>query len=352
MLAGQQLDVRLVRKSGEPLPAVIGFLPLRFGREELMGLVRPASTRRGVEDLEREFGFQGMISRSPRMRELFQLLQSVAESDASVLIQGESGAGKELVARAIHDLSPRAQNPFFAVNCATFTGSLLLSELFGHERGAFTGAFKTQRGKLELADSGTLLLDEVSEIPIQHQALLLRVLENRRFERLGGAESQPFSARVVAAANRSLDEAVRSGAFRSDLFFRLSVVPVRVPPLRERPEDVELLLRYFLLRAGRSGRRCARHTAPAVVDALTAYPWPGNVRELKNLVEYFCFLNKDEIRIEDLPEHFVRSDVPTPGLPREPAPSPGPPGAAVLRSPGSRRGAHVVWPPGPWHGDG
>ena len=309
-LAGRTLDLEITRRDGAARRVAVTFLPLRFGSEELMGLVRPAvEARPEAEDIEREYGFRGMISRSPKMRELFQLLRSVADSDASVLIQGESGAGKELVARAIHDLSPRQQSPFFAVNCATFTGSLLLSELFGHERGAFTGAYRTQRGKLELAEGGTLLLDEVSEIPIQHQALLLRVLENRRFERLGGAESLPFSARVVAAANRSLDDAVRDGGFRSDLFFRLSVVPVRLPPLRDRPEDIELLLRYFTLKGARGGRLPPRGIAPAAVEALEAYPWPGNIRELKNLVEYFCFLGADEVALSDLPPHFVKRGI-------------------------------------------
>jgi transcriptional regulator with PAS, ATPase and Fis domain len=312
-LAGRKLELTITRRDGEPRAVSVSFLPLRFGSEELMGLVRPAvESRPEAEDIEREYGFHGMISRSPKMREMFQLLRSVADSDTSVLIQGESGSGKELVARAIHELSPRRQSPFFAVNCATFTGSLLLSELFGHERGAFTGAYRTQRGKLELAEGGTLLLDEVSEIPVQHQALLLRVLENRRFERLGGAESIPFSARVVAAANRSLDEAVGDGGFRSDLFFRLSVVPIRLPPLRDRPEDVELLLRYFMLKGARGGRPPPRGIAPAALEALEAYPWPGNIRELKNLVEYFCFLGTDEVALADLPPHFTkRCVVPT-----------------------------------------
>ncbi len=305
-LPARKIEATVRTSSGEVTRVRIAFLPLRYGSEELMALVRPADTDRPeASSIERQYGFQGMISRSPKMLSLFRLLENVADSDASVLVEGESGAGKELVARAIHSLGSRRRQPFYAVNCATFTGSLLLSELFGHERGAFTGAVKTQRGKLELAEGGTLLLDEVTEIPIQHQALLLRVLESRRFERLGGSASTPFSARVIAAANRSLQEAIADRQFRSDLFFRLSVVPLRVPPLRERPEDIELLLEYFLINAERPGRPAPKLLSPTVLSVLEAYPWPGNVRELKNLVEYFCFLCEDEVRLEHLPRHIL-----------------------------------------------
>lgn len=306
-LKGQQIPVRARHKAGHMVPLQLSFLSLKFGTEALLGLARPQPRRpRTAEALEQEFGFAGMLSRSSVMQDLFRLLGNVADTDANVLIQGESGAGKELVARAIHTLSSRKPLPFYAVNCATFTGSLLLSELFGHERGAFTGAYKTQRGKLELADGGTLLLDEVSEIPIQHQALLLRVLESRRFERLGGTESIPFSARVLAATNRPLSDAVDDGSFRQDLFFRLNVVPVCVPPLRERPEDVALLLRYFSLRINKPGRPSPEEISPDVLDVLEAYPWPGNVRELKNLVEYFCFACEDEVTLNHLPAQFLK----------------------------------------------
>ncbi|MCA9553179.1 MAG: sigma 54-interacting transcriptional regulator [Myxococcales bacterium] len=304
-LADRSQDAVVTRKSGRPQSVQLRFLPLRFGSEDVMGLMRPAAPQAPeVERLEREYGFAGMLSRASVMRDLFRLLESVADTEANIMIQGESGTGKELVARAIHSLSGRRTHPFYAVNCATFTGSLLLSELFGHERGAFTGAYKTQRGKLELAERGTLLLDEVSEIPLQHQALLLRVLESRRFERVGGTESIPLHARVVAAANQDLMQAVEQGRLRSDLFFRLNVIPVRIPPLRERPEDIEILLRYFLWKANTRGKP-AHPIPPAVLDALTAYPWPGNVRELKNVAEYLCFICEDGIRLKDLPAHIL-----------------------------------------------
>ena len=265
------------------------------------------SSPASVRDIEQSFGFCGMISRNLEMRRMFRLIENVAKSDAGVLIEGESGTGKELVARAIHQLGLAHNEPYFAVNCATFTGSLLLSVLFGHERGAFTGAFRTQRGKLELAEKGTLLLDEVSEIPIQHQALLLRVLECRRFERLGGSVSIPVHARVVAATNQSLTEAVSAGTFRRDLYFRLNVVPIRIPPLRKRPEDIDLLLRYFLLKQADRASAAPMHVGPGVLEILTAYPWPGNVRELRNLVEYFTFVCSDEVRPEHLPPQILRN---------------------------------------------
>jgi transcriptional regulator with PAS, ATPase and Fis domain len=290
------------------------FLPLRYGADELLALARPIAEAGEAEALERAHGFAGMLSVSPRMEALFALVRGVADSDAHVLIEGESGVGKELVARAIHGLGPRRDRPYFAVNCATFTGSLLLSELFGHERGAFTGAYRTQRGKLELAGDGTFLLDEIGEVPIEHQALLLRVLESRRFERVGGAEPIAFSARVLAATNCGLEESVASGAFRRDLFYRLAVVPIRVPPLRERPEDIELLVRSFLARS----RGGPRRISAAALDRLRAHTWPGNVRELKNVVEYLGFVAEDEILEAHLP----------PALGGEaPAPRPPPPGA-------------------------
>ena len=279
--------------------------------EDLRRVGRPSrDVSDSAEQIEREFGFLGMISRSASMQQMFRLIESVADSEASVLIEGDSGTGKELVARAIHALGPHPDEPYFAVNCATFTGGLLLSELFGHERGSFTGAFRTQRGKLELAEGGTLLLDEVSEIPIEHQALLLRVLECRRFERLGGTESIPLRARIISATNRPLIDAIGDRTFRRDLYFRLNVVPVRIPRLRERAEDIELLLRYFLLR--QSPQRPIR-ISPSAMTLLTAYPWPGNVRELRNLVEYFSFICDEEVRPEHLPRHFLGlQDAPAP----------------------------------------
>jgi DNA-binding NtrC family response regulator len=202
-------------------------------------------------------------------------------------------------------MSHRRDEPFYAVNCATFTGSLLLSELFGHERGAFTGAIATQPGKLELAGRGTLFLDEVNEIPLEHQALLLRVLEDRTFERVGGHTRIEMNARIIAATNRDLDEVRRAGQFRDDLYYRLRVVPIRVPPLRQRTEDIPLLARTFLARAAGSGRRDLSNEA---LELLSAYTWPGNVRELRNVIEYLCCVSRGEITANDLPPEVRNGD--------------------------------------------
>ncbi|MCK6546985.1 sigma 54-interacting transcriptional regulator [Myxococcota bacterium] len=320
---------RIRKRDGELLDVEISFLPLRYGSDELLGLVNPVRPlTEQAEVIQKRFGFCGLLSRSSAMQQVFRLVASAAESEANILVEGESGTGKELVARAIHELGPRRASAFFAVNCATFTGSLLLSELFGHERGAFTGAVRTQRGKLELAGKGTLFLDEVQEIPIQHQALLLRVLETRKLERLGGGDTIDFEARVVAATNRPLASAVSAGLFRPDLYYRLNVVPIRIPPLRERPEDVELLATYFLNLSCRPGRAQPPELTRDALDALVAYPWPGNVRELRNTMEYLCFLGEERITRKSLPEELLSgarpsaAPLPPPALaPVDPAPA-------------------------------
>jgi PAS domain S-box-containing protein len=303
---GRAFGMSLLRADGTRVPADLSFRRVRMGDEEMLGVLR-------VRDChDRLFAtgaqapvFHGIVSRSPRMHDIFRLLESAAQSNANILIEGESGVGKELVARAIHELSPRQQEPFYAVNCAAFTGSLLLSELFGHERGAFTGAFRTTKGKLELAGAGTLFLDEVSEIPIHYQAVLLRVIEDRHYERVGGQHKQEMRARIIAATNERLAEAVQARRFREDLFFRLKVVPILVPPLRQRREDIPLLASYFANHpaVNLSGKR-VRFTDDAL-DALDRYPWPGNVRELRNLVEYLCFVAGDVIDTSHLPAEFL-----------------------------------------------
>ena len=293
-------------RDGRFLGVQIQFRSIRFSDHEILGLVQPLAAPSKVDlDTPTSDAFQGIVSRSAAMRSIFSLVESTASSDINILIEGESGTGKELIARAIHRLSDRADQPFYAVNCATFTGSLLLSELFGHERGAFTGAVRQKAGKLELAGRGTLFLDEVSEIPIQHQALLLRVLEERTFERLGGQAPIDMRSRILAATNRNLSEALQAGTFREDLYYRLKVVPIRVPPLRERPEDIEPLATSFLEQSSRaSGDPLARFT-PEAMEALLAYRWPGNVRELRNLIEYLSFTAGTRIGLEDLPAELL-----------------------------------------------
>jgi two-component system, NtrC family, response regulator HydG len=226
-----------------------------------------------------------LVGSGPSMEEVKQKITLVARSNATVLVRGESGTGKEVVARAIHAQSQRADKPFLAVNCAALSENLLESELFGHEKGAFTGADKIRRGRFELADGGTLLLDEISEIAPALQAKLLRVLQENCFERVGSSMTTQIDVRVIATSNRSLEKEVEQGRFREDLFYRLNVVPIELPPLRDRAEDVPELARYFLSLISKKDRTAFRHMEPEAVRLLQRYPWPGNVRELANIVE-------------------------------------------------------------------
>ena len=249
---------------------------------------------------------QGMIGESPCMKEAWRLLAKAAPTDSTVLLRGESGTGKELAARALHRRSRRASRPFVAINCASLSETLLESELFGHEKGAFTGAVMQKIGKLEVADTGTLFLDEVGEIPPPLQARLLRVLQEREFERVGSTRPRKVDVRVVAATNRDLEKAIREGTFREDLYYRLNVITLTLPPLRERREDIPLLASHFAARcAHQLGRRIAGFT-PEARACLQRYSWPGNVRELANAVERAVVLGDGElIRPEDLPESVL-----------------------------------------------
>ena len=250
----------------------------------------------------------GIVGGTPLVQKLVNLIGRVAPQDASVLILGESGTGKELVARALHRLSPRAAKPFVAINCAALTETLLESELFGHEKGAFTGAVAQKRGKLEMAEGGTVFLDEIGELAAPLQAKLLRVLQQREFERVGGVHSLKLNVRIVAATNRDLGAEVRRGAFREDLFHRLNVVALRVPPLRERSGDIPTLAKFFLDRAA---ARCRRRVIGISEDAeryLVAYGWPGNVRELENAIERAVVLGESNLILpDDLPETILEA---------------------------------------------
>jgi DNA-binding NtrC family response regulator len=258
------------------------------------------------EQLDRKFSFEGIVGDAPPMRTLFEQLRRIAPSRATVLIEGESGTGKELLARAIHQNSPRRRGPFVPLDCASLPESLLESELFGHEKGAFTGAVARKPGRFELADAGTLFLDEIGEIPLQMQSSLLRVLETREFLRVGGKDPVSVDVRLVAATNQDLEKAVAEGAFRADLYYRLKVVQLRVPPLRERASDIPLLVRSFLDQLARDYDRPVPRISTAAMERLMSHDWPGNVRELRNTVEnVFVNFQGDEIGVKDLPPQFA-----------------------------------------------
>jgi len=246
--------------------------------------------------------FCGMVGRSPAMQRVFSLVEKAAQSDAAVIIHGESGTGKELLAQAIHELGPRRHKPFVQINCAAFNESLLESELFGHVRGAFTGAHRHRIGRFEEAQDGDLFLDEVGDIPLPTQVKLLRVLETRQFERVGDNQTLPMNARLISATNQDLDQLVAAGRFRRDFFFRINVIPLLVPPLRERREDIPLLVAHFVQRLrDRSGRDVTGLT-PEAMARLVAHDWPGNVRELRSVLEYaFVVCPDGAVGVEHLP---------------------------------------------------
>ena len=243
-----------------------------------------------------------LVGESRQIRQMGEFISRVAQSDSTVLIRGESGTGKEVVARSIHQRSPRSELPFVAINCAAIPETLLEVELFGHEKGAFTGAVGMRKGKLEAAEDGTLFLDEIGELAPPMQAKLLRVLQQREFERVGGTKPVPFKARVLAATNKNLDEAIKSGEFRQDLFYRLNVVAVTVPPLRDHSEDIPLLALYFASKYAQKNKRPFKGISSEARSLLMGYSWPGNVRELENAIEHAIVLGlTEEILREDLP---------------------------------------------------
>jgi formate hydrogenlyase transcriptional activator len=247
------------------------------------------------EEIDASAAAGGIIGASAALHAVLERVSRVAATDSTVLISGETGTGKELVARAIHGASPRAERALIKVNCAALPEGLVASELFGHERGAFTGALHRRRGRFELAAGGTLFLDEVGELPAAVQVALLRVLQEGEFERVGGSETLHTDARVIAASNRNLEEAVREGRLRSDLFFRLNVFPIRLPPLRERSEDVPLLVQYYTRHYARRIGKPINRVAPEAMEILQRYTWPGNVRELQNVVERAVILASGDV---------------------------------------------------------
>jgi DNA-binding NtrC family response regulator len=255
--------------------------------------------------------FVDIVGRDEKMLEIFELIERVSDSDATVLITGESGTGKELIARALHQRSHRSLRPFVAINCTAIPENLIESELFGHERGAFTGAVQRRIGKFELAHSGTLFLDEIGSMRLDMQTKLLRALQEREIERVGGERTIKVDVRVVAATNADLRELVKAKAFRDDLYYRLNVIPVYVPPLRARKSDIALLILYFLEKYNRQFNRQVRGFSPAAIEAMQAYDWPGNVRELENIVERLVVISKHEsIQLRELPLDLQSSHTP------------------------------------------
>ena len=266
-------------------------------------LVRENQELRRLIDSGREDAFVG---HNPRMRIIMELVQQVAPTSATVLIQGESGTGKEVIADSIHQLSPRRDRPFVKINCAALPETLLESELFGHERGAFTDARETRAGKFEQAAGGTILLDEVGDMSPAMQVKLLRVLQEREFQRVGGTRTLQADVRVLAATNTDLEESVRAGRFRQDLFFRLNVINIHLPPLRERREDISLMAYHFIRRFARKNNRLLEGFDPEVLDVFQRYNWPGNIRELQNVVERGVILSPGPlITLAELPERLA-----------------------------------------------
>lgn len=237
--------------------------------------------------------FGDIIGDSPKMEQVFQIIQRIAQSDVTVLVRGETGTGKELVAAAIHKRSKRKDEPFIKLNCAAITDSLLESELFGHEKGAFTDARETRKGRFELADGGTLFLDEIGDISASAQVKLLRVLQEREFERVGGSKTIKVNVRLIAATNRNLEKMVKKGDFREDLYYRLNVIPIDLPPLRQRGDDIRQLVEFFLERSMKNHKKIVKVT-PEAMDILSNYPWPGNVRELENTIERIVLMGSED----------------------------------------------------------
>jgi two-component system response regulator AtoC len=288
-----------------------------FDVEEMRLVITRALANRALEqevrflrsEVEKRYSFHNLVGKSRQMREIYAKIEQMAPTRSTVLLTGESGTGKELVARAIHYNSPRKELPFVAINCAAIPETLIESELFGHEKGAFTNALTERVGLFELARGGTIFLDEIGDLGINVQAKVLRVLQEREFTRVGGIHTIKVDVRVISATNKSLDDLMEKGLFREDLFYRINVVSVHLPPLRERREDIPLLVQHFLVKKAEEDDRKPMKISKGAVELLMKYSWPGNIRELENIVEQaMAFSDRDEIEPKDLP-YYVRDQV-------------------------------------------
>jgi len=265
-----------------------------------------------AQALEKRYSFGNILGKSNQMQAIYELISDISNTDSTVLIQGESGTGKELIARAIHFNSHRKNKPFVVANCSAYSQNLLESELFGHEKGAFTDAIRRKTGRFEMAHGGTVFLDEIGEVSSPTQILLLRVLQDHRFERVGGEETLEVDVRVIAATNKNLMEEIRKGTFREDLYYRLNVIPILVPPLRERMDDIPLLASHFLQKFCQEKGKNVTSISQEVMEVLLAHSWPGNVRELENVIEYAIIIAKQEkILLKDLPRYLLQQPLPT-----------------------------------------
>jgi len=290
-----------------------------FVVDEVLTVIKRAFEKRSLKkevaylrnELERYQPFEAMVGQDKKMLEIFDLISTISKSDGTVLIQGESGTGKELVARAIHNRGPRKNNPFVVINCAAIPATLMESEIFGYNRGAFTGASNTSIGKLEISDKGTVFLDDIDSLDINMQAKLLRIIQEKEFERLGSNKIIKVDVRFVAASNKDVNIMISQNKFREDLFYRLNVFPIKLPPLRARKDDIPLLLNHFIKLNAQNSGKPPKKISERAMKVLIDYHWPGNVRELQNLVERLCTITKDiVIRLEDVaPDNVNKTDI-------------------------------------------
>lgn len=306
-------EMIIKNREEKPIPVSVNTALQKDAEGNITGIIevlRDISQIKALEEqLERRYHFDNIIGKNERMQEMYSLIPSIAQTKSTVLIEGESGTGKELIARAIHANSLRKEGPFVKVNCGALAEGVLESELFGHVKGAFTGAYYDKPGRFELADKGTIFLDEIGDISPSLQVKLLRVLQEEEFERVGGTKSIKVDVRIIAATNRDLYRAVKEGHFRDDLFYRLRVIPIQVPPLRERKDDIPILINHFINKFNGEMKKNINNISPKAMEVLLGYDYPGNVRELENIIEHaFVCCHSNTILIEHLPKDIFKKE--------------------------------------------